>query len=44
MEGVKNAARGHMESVLAMHLVPLPLNDLEDLLNGPSQEADGSAL
>jgi lipoate-protein ligase B len=44
LEDVKKAARRHMENILGMRLVPLILKDLEDLLNGPSQSADGSAV
>jgi lipoate-protein ligase B len=44
MEDVKKAARYQMENILGMHLVPLSMKDLEDLLNGPSREADGSAV
>jgi lipoate-protein ligase B len=44
LEDVKKAARYHMENILGMHLVPLTPKDLEDLLNGPSRSADGSAV
>jgi lipoate-protein ligase B len=43
-EDVKKAAWHHIENILGVHLVPLILNDLEDLLDGPSRSADGSVV
>jgi lipoate-protein ligase B len=44
MEEVRGAARHHMENILGMRLVPLAVKLLENLLNGPPREADGSAV